>query len=327
MNRRKFLATSVAAVAGCGRRPGGPATSPTDAQRIAADKAARERHLAALGDFRVPPDARFVTPPRPVNLLDVFPEVKPLQRQTVRLHPGFADEPPADATKLGGRFWWPADEPWPTCEVFKIPYVPVLQLRGDDAPAGMRFKPGADLLQLLWSPRDPGPSGPKPLVVWRRLKDVRPPVAEPPDTSAAFLGYVPVPCLLFPEPVLGLPDWHTVTVTPLRAKIEGWKPDGGMNPVEFYQSELSVAPGTKVGGYPRWLGTPAPPTCDTCKRGMDYLLTIDTDELGRGKSWAATADGVKARHPNPTGLTLPEPGNIHIFVCRRCEDWPVVAAR
>jgi hypothetical protein len=276
----------------------------------------------------VSPDATFTTPKRPVNLLELFPEVKPLQRITLRLHPRFSDEPAPDVSKLGGRFWWPADEPWPTCEVFKIPLVPVLQLAADDAPPQVKFPPGTDLMQLLWSPQDHGPTGgPKPKIVWRKRADVRPPLANAPDTANALLNYVPVPCRVFPERVMELPDWHTVKVTPLREKIERWTPDGGRNPVEFYERELSVAPGTKVGGYPRWLGTPNPPSCDVCRRGTDYLLTIDSDELNREKSWTATAEGVKDRHPNPTGLTLPEPGNMHVYICRRCEEWPVKAAR
>lgn len=324
MHRRVFFAAaSFAAVAGC-RRPGG--APPADAARVAAERVVREQHLAALADCRVPVEASFTTPPRPVNLLDLFPEVKPLQRVTLRLHPGYSDEPPPDATKLGGRFLWPADEPWPVCEVFKIPLVPVLQLTADDAPTQVKFKPGTDLIQLLWSPRDHQPNGgPKPVLVWRKRADVKPPLAEPPDTSQAFLNYVPVPCRVFPERVTELPDWHTVKVTPLRAKIEAWKPDGGRNPVEYYERELSAAPGTKVGGYPLWLGTPHPPSCDVCKRGMDYLLTIDSDEGNREKSWAATGGG-KA-HPNPAGLTLPEPGNVHVYVCHRCDDRPVKAAR
>lgn len=328
MNRRAFLLTASLAAAGCRPRAAGPAPSAADAARIAAEREARDRHLAAVAAFRVPPDATFTTPPRPVNLLGLFPEVKPLQRITLRLHPGYSDEPPADASKLGGRFLWPADEPWPTCEVFKTPLVPVLQLRADDAPTQVRFKPGTDLMQLLWSPRDHEPAGgPRPLVVWRKAAEVGEPLVDGPPTDQAFLGYVPVPCRVFPERVLELPDWHTVRVTPLRAKIEGWTPAGGRPPVEFYEAELSAAPGTKVGGYPRWLGPPAPPACDTCKRGMDYLLTIDSDELTREKSWAATAGGVTARHPNPAGLTLPAPGNLHVYLCRRCDDWPARAAR
>lgn len=325
MHRRAFLiASSLAAVVGCRPRSGGSGTSAADAARIAADKAAREKHLAVLAEFRVPPDATFATPKRPVNLLDLFPEVKAVQRQTLRLHPRYSDEPAADATKLGGPFWWPANEAWPTCEVFNIPYVPVLQLAAADAPTQVKFRPGSDLMQLLWSPREHPSGGPKPVLVWRKRADVKEPLALPPDTSAAFLSYVPVPCRTFPEKVFELPDWHTVKVTPLRDKIQAWKPDNGCNPVEFYEEELSAAPGTKVGGYPRWVGNPHPASCDVCKRGMDYLLTIDAREVGRSAGWDPPS-GTKS-HPNPAGLTLPEPGSVHVYVCRRCDDWPVKAA-
>jgi hypothetical protein len=331
VNRRAFLAAApIAAVAGC-RRPNSP-----DAARVAAERAARGQHLADLAGFRVPPDATLTTPNRPVDLVQLFPEVKPLLRVTLRLHPRFSDEPAAGATKLGGRFLWPAGEPWPACEVFNVPLAPVLQLTADDAPPQVTFKPGTDLLQVLWSPRDHGPAGgPRPRLVWRKRADVTEPVAELPDTTNAFLGYVPVPCRVFPERVTELPDWHTVRVTPLRAKIEGWKPDGGRNPVEFYETELSAAPGTKVGGYPRWRGTPNPPACATCKRGMDYLLTVDSDEWAGGTGWVPVEEHRHLEHGRPgppgyaraAGLTLPEPGNVHVYVCRRCDDWPVKATR
>lgn len=327
MHRRTFLFTvaSLAALAGC-RRTGGPVVSSADAARIAADQAARERHLAALPAHRVPVDAAFTTPPRSVNLLELFPEVKPLQRMALRLHPRYSDEPAAEASKLGGQFLWPAEEPWPVCDEHKIPHVPVLQLRADEAPTRVTFRPGTDLLQLLWCPRDHGPTGgPKPALVWRKAADVRPPLAGPPDTSSAFLGYVPTPCRLFPERVLELPDWHTVKVTPLREKVEGWKPTSGQDPVDFYERELSAAPGTKVGGYPRWLGTPNPPSCPVCRRGMDHLLTIDPDE-GREPSWRP-AEQPEGSIYAATGLSLPPPGNCHVFVCHRCDDWPVTAAR
>jgi hypothetical protein len=326
MNRRTFLTVAaLTPLAGCGRRASTGVVSSADTVRIAADKAAREKHLAALSAHRVPVGAKFTTPPRPVNLVELFPEVKPLQRFTLRLHPHFSDEPAPGASKLGGRFLWPAAEPWPTCEAFKIPLVPVLQLTADDAPPQVKFKPGSDLMQLLWSPRDHGTGGPKPMVVWRKTADVSQPLAEAPDTASAFLNYVPVPCRVFPERVHELPDWHTVKVTPLREKVEAWKPADGRNPVEFYERELSAAPGTKVGGYPRWLGTPNPPSCGVCKRGMDYLLTIDADEW-REPSWIPAEEAKKERYP-ATGMSLPSPGNIHIYICRRCDDWPATASK
>jgi hypothetical protein len=326
LSRRHFLAAAAALpLVGCRPDPNAPVLSSADANRIAAEKAVRDAHLAALAAGKVATTAKFTTPPRPVDLLKAFPELKPLMRMTVRLHPRYSDEPAADQSKLGGAFLWPGDEPWPVCEVFNIPYQPVLQLLADDTPSQVKFKPGSDVLQLLWSPREHDRlGGPKPVVVWRNRKEVSPPFADPPPTANAFPGYIPVPVRFFPEQVLEYPDWHTAKVTPLRGKVEAWPPPGGGDPVAEYE-RLSVAPGTKVGGYPRWEGTPNPPSCDTCHRGMDFLLTLDADEW-REASWIPVEEAgkpeLRATAANAAGLTLTG-GNYHLFVCRRCPDWPV----
>jgi hypothetical protein len=54
------------------------------------------------------------TPPRPVDVTALFPELAPLARTTVRLHPR-AGEPTTADSSIGGPLLWPADEPWPTC--------------------------------------------------------------------------------------------------------------------------------------------------------------------------------------------------------------------
>ncbi|KOV93409.1 hypothetical protein ADK65_32185 [Streptomyces sp. NRRL B-1140] len=54
------------------------------------------------------------TPPRPVDVTVLFPELAPLARTTVRLHPR-AGEPTTADSSIGGPLLWPADEPWPTC--------------------------------------------------------------------------------------------------------------------------------------------------------------------------------------------------------------------
>ncbi len=163
MNRRTFLIGGAAAVAGCAR----PAAPPTpalatpqltdaDRDRIAAELAERERHLKLLEGFRVAPNAARTTPPPPADVLAFAPELKPLVKVALRLHPRFGEELPAEATKLGGKFRWPRSEPWPQCEEHRIPFVPVLQLRAEDAPPQFAFRERSDLLQLLWCPRDHG---------------------------------------------------------------------------------------------------------------------------------------------------------------------------
>ncbi len=327
--RRHFLAAAAALpFVGCRRDPNAPVVSPADARRIATEKAARESHLAALAAGKVPTTAVRTTSPRAVDLLREFPELKPLLRMTHRLHPRFSDEPATDQSKLGGAIAWPAGEPWPTCEAFKIPYVPVLQLLAGDCPTQVKFKPGSDVLQLLWSPRDSKETGtPKPLVVWRKLKDTPRPHADLPPTTHAYPGYLPIPCRFFVEKVLELPDWATAKVTPFRERLEAWKPPGGGDPVTAYTEQLSVAPGTKAGGFPRWVGNPNPPACDTCHRGMDYLLTLDADEW-REASWIPNEEANKPElwttAANAAGFSFA--GNYHVFVCRRCPDWPTKAA-
>ncbi|MYV55595.1 hypothetical protein [Streptomyces sp. SID3212] len=54
------------------------------------------------------------TPPRPVDIAAHFPELAPLARTAVRLHPR-AGAPATTDSSIGGPLWWPAGEPWPTC--------------------------------------------------------------------------------------------------------------------------------------------------------------------------------------------------------------------
>ncbi|MGW4381503.1 hypothetical protein [Kitasatospora sp. NPDC004531] len=54
------------------------------------------------------------TPPRPVDIASVFPELAPLARQAVRLHPR-PGRPTVHESSVGGPLLWPADEEWPVC--------------------------------------------------------------------------------------------------------------------------------------------------------------------------------------------------------------------
>ncbi|WP_145911159.1 hypothetical protein [Kitasatospora viridis] len=54
------------------------------------------------------------TPPRPVDITAHFPELAPLARTAVRLHPR-AGNPTAAQSSIGGPLLWPAAEPWPVC--------------------------------------------------------------------------------------------------------------------------------------------------------------------------------------------------------------------
>jgi hypothetical protein len=55
------------------------------------------------------------TPPRPVDIAEVFAELREHTRLATRLHPRPGAPTVADSS-IGGPLLWPADEPWPVCE-------------------------------------------------------------------------------------------------------------------------------------------------------------------------------------------------------------------
>ncbi|WP_433342456.1 hypothetical protein [Streptomyces sp. CA-253872] len=54
------------------------------------------------------------TPPRPVDVTAIFPELAPFARTAYRLHPRNG-APTAHDSSVGGPLLWPAEEPWPSC--------------------------------------------------------------------------------------------------------------------------------------------------------------------------------------------------------------------
>lgn len=55
------------------------------------------------------------TPPRPHDAAAVVPDLVPLARTAIRLHPRPGSPTPRDSS-IGGPLLWPADEPWPRCQ-------------------------------------------------------------------------------------------------------------------------------------------------------------------------------------------------------------------
>lgn len=54
------------------------------------------------------------TPPRPVDVEAIVPELAALRRTATRLHPR-RGTPTVQDSSVGGPMLWPADEPWPVC--------------------------------------------------------------------------------------------------------------------------------------------------------------------------------------------------------------------
>jgi hypothetical protein len=81
------------------------------------------------------------TPPPPLDIAALFPELAPLARRAVRLHPRRGSEPGPGESKVGGTFLWPANEPWPMCSVGHAQTEP-------------RRKQDAELLRGPWNERN-----------------------------------------------------------------------------------------------------------------------------------------------------------------------------
>lgn len=73
------------------------------------------------------------TPPRPLDVERLFPEVLRFKKEAVRLHPR-AGDPTYRESSVGGPLLWPAREPWPVCDEHGgAPMVPVAQIcRADE---------------------------------------------------------------------------------------------------------------------------------------------------------------------------------------------------
>lgn len=274
------------------------------------------------------------TPPRPLDIAAAFPELAPLARIAVRLHPR-RGEPTVHESSVGGPLLWPADEPWPTCSGdpdvhpgCSAVLVPVVQLFLRDIP-GLPVPAGADLLQVLWCPHDGDEGLPLTRLVWReasRVTGVRTDVPQP-DADASE-EYLPKPCRLHPETVVEYPAALELDKV-LRDRITEWAEREGHDPVfghdayhwsEIYTGELSVAPGWKTGGWGHWGVTdPELFSCQTCGAVMVPLVTIDTNE--HAESWTpeeereAVAAGDDDDLISPTGVWIGRGYTLQLYTC------------
>lgn len=283
----------------------------------------------------------------------LIPEFASLAKQTVRLHPRPGPEPGANASKLGGRILWPADEPWPICtepewrrEGDTSPphqhiYIPILQLRRDEFPE-LAFPGDADLFQLLWCPNFHEEPFLIPVcrVFWRRASDVANPRNEMPQPTPSNREFLPRACVLHPERVTEYPSQSELSEE-ANALIERWEAEQEEEGIYYYG--LSTAPGTKLGGYVNWIQNAWVPTC---ARGhdMEHLLTIASTEIfgGEWQRWCpaediqATGKTVEQLEVNQayldvlkgvdrgTDIMLGDCGSLYIFVCRQCPGWPIL---
>ncbi|MEV8225064.1 hypothetical protein AB0P41_03155 [Streptomyces sp. NPDC079167] len=234
-----------------------------------------------------------------------------------------------------------------------LPMLAVAQLYARDVP-DLVGADGHDLLQVFWCPFEVHGADRTIDVVlkWRRSADVGSvltPQPEPPVAGRAEC--VPTTCVVHPEQVveheyLGLLDEE------LQGEIDAWEEgllgeddekdeDDFSSPGSYatyeeyaeamavaraaepeettYISDLSIAPGWKVGGFASWhLTDPARVDCEVCGATMPPLLTVDMWECdGASRSWLPIEDRNPDHDPyatNPTDVYLGR-GLMRVHTC------------
>jgi hypothetical protein len=321
----------------------GPNVTESDREEINQQKRLREMSGRVRERDWVAPDSRRTVPRRRWDLAAHVAGLKELERAAVLLHPRYSDEPPMDGSKMGGSFLWSADEEWPVCRKHRIPYAPVLQLRREEFPE-VQFKPGTDLMQLLWCPREDVLTN--PALIWRKRSAVTNMRTEMPSMEYAYPEYVPLPCRLFPERVAEYPDYEELPPEvetrlpdrPPKDVLSEFKRRGRLNDTNLTEKDRVYAyifhnnyMGIKLGGWPKWVRRPAPTQCPQCNRAMDFLLEVDNSEQSGDVIPVQEAHLLKANIERNEYVALKNALNapgvmssglaFYFFLCRRCNLW------
>ncbi|WP_406865570.1 hypothetical protein ABZO31_00105 [Streptomyces sp. HUAS MG47] len=206
------------------------------------------------------------------------------------------------------------------------PLIPLVQLYARDVPT-LPFPQGNDLLQVLWAPGY-GIEGCSAdvQVRWRPASQVRQVLRTPPEPAYVECDdHVPEPCLLHPEPVREFPPGHLLDEA-LDERVYRWCAQQSVS----YQSDLSVAPGWKAGGWPAPFTFRDPAgrdelCCGECGGPVEALLSIDSSEWhGADGSWRPVeADPEAAKpvghpyrsHAKPTKVVIGRGYTLQVYSC------------
>ncbi|WUQ09856.1 hypothetical protein OG259_40340 [Streptomyces sp. NBC_00250] len=221
-------------------------------------------------------------------------------------------------------------------EADPIPMLAVAQLWGRDIP-DFTGPEGHDLLQVFWCPFEVhGPGESVDVVLkWRRSEDIGATLTEQPEpVVVGSPECVPRPCEVHPEQIIeheylgllpgdiqeAIATWEEDLLDEHEEEGEGeGEGEGESNFPTEYTSDLSLAPGWKVGGFATWhLTDPRPVHCTVCGTSMPPLLTTHYVEWDpASQSWAPREDlrpDLNRHVITPTGVYLGR-GYMRIHAC------------
>lgn len=215
-----------------------------------------------------------------------------------------------------------------------LPLIPLAQLYVRDIP-DLFCPDGTDMLQVLWCPFYETEDSPSAVHLrWRQSTSVTDLLEHPPEP--AFIGtdeLVPAPCVLHPEQVTEYPATDKLDHA-LAQRICAWDKEQRQ---PSYRSDLSVAPGWKVGGWSApWTFRDPPEAealrCD-CGAPTEALLTIDSSEWdGATGSWCPIEDGDDPSPPPypepdcPTMVTVGRGYTLQVYRCTASHEHPPITA-
>ncbi|MFE9742614.1 hypothetical protein [Streptomyces sp. NPDC006477] len=237
-----------------------------------------------------------------------------------------------------------------------VPMLAVAQLHTRDVP-DLVGPGGHDLLQVFWCPFEVHGADRTVDVVlrWRRAADVGAVLAPQPEPPVVGREEcVPNSCVVHPEQVVEH-EYVGLLEEDLQEEIEAWEESlleedddeddedegsaaGHANYATYeeyeaamaaaraqerqeldYMSDLSIAPGWKVGGFASWhLTDPRPVDCPACGTPTQPLLTVHaTERDGASGSWLPVEDRDAADDPrviDPVGVHLGR-GLMRVHTC------------
>jgi hypothetical protein len=268
------------------------------------------------------------TPPAPLDIEKFFSELNGKKRSTIRLHPRAARDLPGQVSKIGGAVLHDGGA-WPPCLEHSCALVPVIQLVSGEIP-NLPMPDGKTVLQVLWCPFEHRPTSKRDipsltLVVVRWLDGGAPQARLVVPKAASEGGLVARECALHPESVAEYPSVFELPYD-LSSDLERCRElvdvleEGereGADGSHAYQNCLGAAPGTKLGGHPRWIQGPQYPRC--CGRAMEHLLTIGSVEWSNPR-WRPHEEADDS-HRRDAGLRLGDDGYVYLFFCRNHPVW------